>query len=77
MQGWERCTPAQSRCSARPSLSGIPDPGQRRLQCRNPVKQSAAVLDILNELFKGVAVIEIALLNQVVLICVVGDLVAD
>jgi hypothetical protein len=29
-------------------------------------------LDILKELFKGVAVIEIALLNQVVLICVVG-----
>jgi len=54
MQGWERCTPAQSRCSARPSRSGIPDPGQRRFQCRNPVKQSAAVLDILKELFKGV-----------------------
>jgi hypothetical protein len=34
-------------------------------------------LDILKELFKGVAVIEIALLNQVVLIRVVADLVAD
>jgi hypothetical protein len=35
------------------------------------------VLDILKELFKGVAVIEIAILNEVVLIRVVGDLVAD
>jgi hypothetical protein len=42
-----------------------------------PGQQSAAVLDILKEQFKGVAVIEIALLSQVVLIRVVADLVAD
>jgi hypothetical protein len=45
----------------------MPQPGQQR----------GAVLDILKEQFKGVAVIEIALLNQVVLIRVVADLVAD
>jgi len=50
-----------------PTSPPMPQPGQ----------QSAAVLDILKEQFKGVAVIEIALLSQVVLIRVVADLVAD
>jgi len=50
-----------------PTSPPMPQPGQQR----------GAVLDILKEQFKGVAVIEIALLNQVVLIRVVADLVAD